>query len=77
VASLPPALRAVAIYSRSDGIVSWKACLDPYAECVEVDSSHAGMSVNLGVYRVLAGVLDEAADDGADTPHREERPWSG
>ena len=39
-------------------IVSWKACLDPCAEHIEVDSSHTGMSVNLGVYRVLAEILD-------------------
>jgi triacylglycerol lipase len=61
-APLPDGPRAVSIYSRSDGIVSWRACLDPSAECVEVDSSHTGMSVNLGVYRVLAGVLDRARD---------------
>ena len=61
-APLPSAVRAVAIYSRSDGIVSWKACLDPCAEYVEVESSHAGMSVNLGVYRVLARILDQEAD---------------
>ena len=61
-APLPPGIRAVAIYSRSDGIVSWEACLDPYAEHVEVESSHAGMSVNRGVYRVLAGILDREGD---------------
>ena len=58
-ASLPERVRGVSIYSRSDGIVSWEACLDPEAEHVEVDSSHTGMSVNLSVYRVLARVLDE------------------
>ena len=47
----------MAIYSRSDGIVSWRACLDPGARQVEVDSSHAGMSVNREVYRVLAEIL--------------------
>jgi pimeloyl-ACP methyl ester carboxylesterase len=62
VAPLQAAVRAVAIYSRSDGIVSWKACLDPSAEHVEVESSHAGMSVNLAVYRVLARILDEGDD---------------
>jgi pimeloyl-ACP methyl ester carboxylesterase len=61
-APLPSALRAVAIYSRSDGIVSWRACLDPSAEHVEIESSHTGMSVNLGVYRVLATILDQEAD---------------
>ncbi len=76
-APLPGSLRAVAIYSRTDGIVSWKACLDPYAECMEVESSHSGMSVNLGVYRVLAEVLDRCAAAAAATLDREERRWSG
>ena len=58
-APLAPELRAVTIYSRSDGIVSWQACLDPGARQVEVESSHAGMSVNPAVYRVLAEILEE------------------
>jgi pimeloyl-ACP methyl ester carboxylesterase len=61
-APLPPGIHAVAIYSRSDGIVSWEACLDPSAEHVEVDSSHTGMSVNREVYGVLAGILDQEGD---------------
>jgi triacylglycerol lipase len=64
-APLPRAVRAVAIYSRSDGIVSWRSCLDPGARQVEVESSHTGMSVNLAVYRALAEILEQ------------ERPWSG
>jgi triacylglycerol lipase len=58
-APLAPGVRAVSLYSRSDGIVSWRACLDPAAEHVEVDSSHCGMSVNRCVYRVLAEILEE------------------
>lgn len=57
-ASLPADLQAVAVYSRTDGIVSWQACLDPDARHVEVQSSHSGMSVNRAVYRVLAEVLE-------------------
>jgi pimeloyl-ACP methyl ester carboxylesterase len=60
-APLPPGVRAVAIYSRSDGIVSWRACLDPGARQIEVASSHAGMSVNRAVYRALAEILDEVS----------------
>lgn len=60
-APLPGDVRAVSVYSRSDGIVSWQACLDPAAEHVEVDSSHGGMSIHADVYRLLARVLDEAA----------------
>ena len=61
-APLARSVRAVSIYSRSDGIVSWQACLDRHAEHVEVRSSHTGMSVNLDVYRVIARVLDEEGD---------------
>jgi pimeloyl-ACP methyl ester carboxylesterase len=65
-APLPSGLRAVAVYSRSDGIVSWEACLDPGARPVEVDSSHCGMAVNRAVYRVLGEILEE-----------EDRQWTG
>ena len=58
-APLPEDVRAVSIFSRTDGIVSWRACLDPCARHVEVDSSHSGMSVNRAVYRVLGQILEE------------------
>jgi triacylglycerol lipase len=57
-APIPAGVRATAIYSRSDGIVDWRACVDPLADAVEVSSSHSGMSVNLDVYRVLDRALD-------------------
>ena len=57
IATLPQGLNATAIYSRSDGIVDWRACLDPDAERIEVSSSHCGMAVNAEVYRVLERVL--------------------
>ncbi|HTY97976.1 MAG TPA: alpha/beta hydrolase [Solirubrobacteraceae bacterium] len=59
LAPLAPDVRAVAVYSRSDGIVSWQACLDPGARHVEVDSSHGGMSVHRDIYRLLAEILAE------------------
>ncbi|HEX8066751.1 MAG TPA: alpha/beta hydrolase [Thermoleophilaceae bacterium] len=54
---LPPEVGYVSIYSRSDGIVDWRSCLDPHAEHVEVGASHCGMAVSAQVYRVLAGAL--------------------
>jgi triacylglycerol lipase len=57
-APLERRIRAVAVYSRSDGIVDWRACADPHAEAVEIDSSHCGMSVHPRVYELLARVLD-------------------
>ena len=54
----PPAVGYVALYSRSDGIVDWRSCMDPAADaCVEVRASHCGMGLNAGVYRVLARAL--------------------
>ena len=47
----------VSVYSRTDGIVDWRACLDPDAEHVEVDASHIGMAVNAGVFRAVAEAL--------------------
>lgn len=35
-----------AIYSRRDGIVDWRACIDPIALPVEVSASHVGMAVD-------------------------------
>jgi pimeloyl-ACP methyl ester carboxylesterase len=61
VAPLEPDMPALAVHSRSDGIVDWRACLDPYADCVEVDGSHIGMAVNPLVYRELEALLSRAA----------------
>jgi triacylglycerol lipase len=58
-APLGPGMPTLAIHSRSDGIVDWRACLDPYADCVEVEGSHCGMAVNAQVYKELERVLAE------------------
>src|SRR3954454_15614013 len=54
----PAGLGYVSVYSRTDGIVKWKACLDPAAEPVEVRASHIGMAVNAEVYRAVAASLE-------------------
>lgn len=43
---LPAGFPFTAIYSKRDGIVDWKACLDPAALQVEVPTSHCGMAVD-------------------------------
>jgi triacylglycerol lipase len=47
----------LSIYSRSDGIVDWRACLDPAARHAAVDSSHLGMAFIPAVYRLIAEEL--------------------
>ncbi len=48
------------IYSKSDGVVGWRASLDPYnpqARNIEVECSHLGMGVNAQVWRIIADTL--------------------
>jgi triacylglycerol lipase len=61
-APLASNIMAIAVHSRSDGIVDWRACLDPHAERVEVNSSHCGMSVHPEVYQVLERALDTSRE---------------
>lgn len=56
-APFPPDVRFTSIYTRSDGIVDWRACLDPAATHIEVRSSHCGMAVNGGVYTEIGRAL--------------------
>ncbi len=53
---------ALAVHSRTDGIVDWRACLDPHARCVEVRGSHCGMAVNPDVYRELEPLLAQTEE---------------
>jgi triacylglycerol lipase len=62
-APVPGAVGFVSVYSRSDGIVHWRACLDPGAEHVEVESSHVGMGLNAAVHRVVAERLAGLGED--------------
>ena len=55
---LDPEVGFTAIYSRRDGIVDWKACIDPGAEAVEVPTSHVGMAFDPLVFDVVRAALD-------------------
>jgi pimeloyl-ACP methyl ester carboxylesterase len=46
-----------AVYSRSDGVVAWQACIDRRArnvEHVEVDTTHLGLGFSPEVFQVIA-----------------------
>ena len=58
----PAGVGYVSIYSRTDGIVDWRSCLDPAASCVEVHASHCGMSLNADAYRAIARALWSCSD---------------
>jgi predicted alpha/beta hydrolase family esterase len=59
----PPPVPTTSIYSRSDGIVAWQACLNaadlPRAENIEVDGSHCGLAWNPKVLAVIADRLHQ------------------
>ena len=70
-APFPEDVGFLSIYSKSDGVVRWRACLDDAAQHVEVKASHIGMAVNPGVYRAVASGLDRfRRDERLRTPSR-------
>lgn len=56
--SFPDTVPQIAVYSRSDGIVDWRSCIngDPATD-FEVAGTHIGLVVNPAVYRILAAHL--------------------
>lgn len=59
-APLPRGVSLVSVYSKSDGIVNWQACLDPHAtKLVEIHASHCGMAVSRSAWRAVAEALEE------------------
>jgi hypothetical protein len=57
---LPLPVPACALYSKSDGIVAWQACLEPDESCaqnVEVQTSHCGFGFDPAVLRIVATML--------------------
>ncbi len=71
VGSTPPPVPSTAIYSRTDGIVPWRNCVEPASEQtdnIEVCSSHCGLGVNPAVLFAVADRL--AQPEGAWSPFR-------
>ena len=54
---MPASVNFTSIYSRSDGVVQWRACLDPDATHLEIDGSHCGMALNGKIFRAIAEQL--------------------
>ena len=47
------------IYSRRDGVVQWRACLDPHARHVEVRCSHLAMAIDPAVKSEILRLLTQ------------------
>jgi triacylglycerol lipase len=56
---LAPGIQLVSVYSKSDGVVDWRSCLDPDAtRLVEIHASHCGMAVSRAAWRAVADALE-------------------
>lgn len=55
---LPEGVGFTAVYSKRDGIVDWRACIDPLAVPVEVTASHGGMAFDPRVTAVVLAALE-------------------
>jgi len=54
---LPPAVPTTSIYTRSDDVVNFRACLRPDIPAIAVWGSHNGLTINPEVYRLLGRLL--------------------
>lgn len=59
-AALPEGVRGASIFSETDGVVAWEACLADGFLPIEVASSHCGMAMHPEVYVKVAGELASA-----------------
>lgn len=53
----PEHIAYVAFYTRNDGVVDWRACLDTDAHVIEVDGTHLGVGNDVRVIRQIGNVL--------------------
>src|SRR4051794_8911323 len=60
----PEGISYTTVYSRSDGIVDWRACLDPAADQLEIDASHCGTAGNTQGVPAGAGARTPGARAG-------------
>jgi pimeloyl-ACP methyl ester carboxylesterase len=72
----PLPVPSTAIYSRTDGLVSWRSCCEdpgPQRESIEVESSHLGMGLHPVVLLTIADRLRQP--EGAWEPFRPPAGW--
>jgi pimeloyl-ACP methyl ester carboxylesterase len=63
----PERVARTAIYTRADGVVDWRTCVEPDdALNIEVPGTHIGMVVNPRVYETLARLLAAPRAPSAD-----------
>ena len=75
--SIPPeGVPSTSIFTKTDGIVAWKTCIEPKApltDNIEVFASHCGLGVNAAVFYAVADRL--ALPDGEWAPFDRASPF--
>jgi pimeloyl-ACP methyl ester carboxylesterase len=62
----PPPMPSTAIYSRTDGVVAWRGCMEregPISENIEIQGSHCGLGHNPAALYAIADRLAQPEGD--------------
>ncbi len=55
---MPEAVKRTAIYTKSDGVVDWRSCVEEDSKLnIEVQGTHSGLAFNPQVYRTVGKLL--------------------
>ncbi len=65
-APLPDAVRSLALFSRADGIVDWRSCLDPQRGSLEVAAGHFAMVRHPAALHAIGHALAEVDEAGPE-----------
>ena len=74
----PPPVPTTAIFSRADGVASWKSCIEeetPTTDNIEVFGSHCGMGFHPTIYYVIADRLAQAEGEWKKFDRGGVRTW--
>ncbi len=64
---LPSGIDLVSLYTTSDGIVDWRACVVPGATNIEVPGTHLGMGLRPETLRIVLQLLADADSSRSTT----------
>lgn len=63
---MPASVAKQAIYTKSDGIVDWRYCIDDEESDVEVPGTHVGLAFNPRVFKAIGSFLAGSREERAD-----------
>jgi hypothetical protein len=58
-APLPEGVWSLSVYSRRDGLVDWRACIDPAGDNLEVRAAHLAMPTDGNTLAAIARALEQ------------------